>query len=145
MNANAEVRDATWSDCTFISALMISSAIPSVKYSFSGSALMLANGSTAIDVRAATAGVASGVALGGVTTRGDPSACATRSADWNRSPGSLARLLVTTCSSSAETYAPLARTDGTGSVKRFMITACMVEPVNGAAPVSISKSTQPRL
>ena len=37
LNANDEVRDATRSACTFESALMISSAMPSVKYSFSGS------------------------------------------------------------------------------------------------------------
>ena len=35
---------------TFDSALMISSVMPSLKYSFSGSALMLASGSTAIAV-----------------------------------------------------------------------------------------------
>ncbi len=44
------MREATWMPGTFDSALMISSVIPSLKYSFSGSALMLASGSTAIAV-----------------------------------------------------------------------------------------------
>ena len=48
MNAKQEVREATWIPGTFASALMISSVIPSLKYSFSGSALMLASGSTAM-------------------------------------------------------------------------------------------------
>ena len=48
LNAKDDVRDATCMPGTFASALMISSVIPSLKYSFSGSALMLASGSTAI-------------------------------------------------------------------------------------------------
>ena len=47
--------------------------------------------------------------------------------------------------SGPETTVFVARTDGTGSVKRFMIRACAVLPVNGAEPVSISYNTQPRL
>jgi hypothetical protein len=49
LNAKQEVREATWSPGTLESAPMISSVIPSLKYSFSGSALMLASGSTATD------------------------------------------------------------------------------------------------
>ena len=48
-------------------ALMISSATPSVKYSFSGSALMLTKGSTAIDLPGlAVAVMVVGVTWGGV-------------------------------------------------------------------------------
>ena len=49
LNANADVRAITFSSSTCASALMISSARPSAKYSFSGSALRLAKGRTAID------------------------------------------------------------------------------------------------
>ena len=51
-----EVRDATWMPGTFARALMISSVIPSLKYSFSGSALMLASGRTAMALRAGEPG-----------------------------------------------------------------------------------------
>src|SRR2546427_6592823 len=47
--ANAEVRAVTLSPGMWVSALMISSARPSLKYSFSLSALIFANGKTAID------------------------------------------------------------------------------------------------
>src|SRR5207249_11013017 len=40
LNANADVREATRNACTRVNALMISSAMPSEKYSFSESALM---------------------------------------------------------------------------------------------------------
>ena len=53
LKANDEVREATCMPGTLASALMISSVMPSLKYSFSGSALMLASGSTAIALRAA--------------------------------------------------------------------------------------------
>ena len=49
LNANADVRAMTFSPGICASALMISSARPSLKYSFSLSPLRLANGSTAID------------------------------------------------------------------------------------------------
>ena len=50
LKAKQELREATCNPGTFASALMISSVIPSAKYSFSGSALMLASGRTAIDL-----------------------------------------------------------------------------------------------
>ena len=62
LNANDEVREATCKPGTLASALMISSVIPSLKYSFSGSALMLASGSTTIDF----SGAAARGTLGGV-------------------------------------------------------------------------------
>ena len=48
LKAKEEVREATCTPGTLASALMISSVIPSLKYSFSGSALMLVSGRTAI-------------------------------------------------------------------------------------------------
>ena len=49
LNANADVRDATRSPSSLARALMISSVMPSAKYSLSLSALMFANGSTAME------------------------------------------------------------------------------------------------
>ena len=49
LNAKADVRAITLSPGIRVSSLMISSARPSLKYSFSLSALKLANGRTAID------------------------------------------------------------------------------------------------
>src|SRR5712671_1705855 len=49
LNENEEVRAATFKFSIFASALSSSSASPSQKYSFSGSVLMFANGSTAIE------------------------------------------------------------------------------------------------
>ena len=50
LKAKAEVRAATRRPSTLLSALISSSVMPSEKYSFSRSALMFTNGSTAIDV-----------------------------------------------------------------------------------------------
>src|SRR6267378_639144 len=49
LNENEDVRAATFKFSIFASALSSSSASPSQKYSFSGSVLMFANGSTAIE------------------------------------------------------------------------------------------------
>src|SRR5438132_3236958 len=49
LNENEDVRAATFKLSIFASALSSSSARPSQKYSFSGSALIFANGSTAIE------------------------------------------------------------------------------------------------
>ena len=61
LKAKEDVRDATWTPGTLAIALMISSVMPSLKYSFSGSALMLASGSTAIALRASRVFTESGV------------------------------------------------------------------------------------
>src|SRR5215213_939655 len=53
---------------------MISSAIPSAKYSFSGSALALTNGRTATDLAVATVGC--GTAAGSVSVLGELAASA---------------------------------------------------------------------
>ncbi len=52
LNEKAEVRAATFNSSIFASALSSSSARPSQKYSFSGSALMFVNGSTAMELPA---------------------------------------------------------------------------------------------
>ena len=125
---------------TLASALMISSVIPSLKYSFSGSALMLANGSTAI-------------AFGAACSSGPPAACAAgrcrrratmaRSASANsaavgkRSTGVRASARVT-ASSTASGTSRVARTLGIGETNRLAMIACGVGPVNGGSPVSIS-------
>ena len=56
LKAKEEVREATCMPGTLARALMISSVMPSLKYSFSGSALMLASGRTAMALRAARGG-----------------------------------------------------------------------------------------
>jgi hypothetical protein len=48
LRANTEVREATWRPSTLLSAVINSSVIPSLKYSFSGSALAFTKGNTAI-------------------------------------------------------------------------------------------------
>ena len=50
LNVNAVLRATTPSAETFDRSVMMSSVIPSLKYSCSGSPLMLANGSTQIDI-----------------------------------------------------------------------------------------------
>ena len=47
LKAKEDVRAVTWRPFTRVSALMISSVMPSLKNSFSGSELMFTNGSTA--------------------------------------------------------------------------------------------------
>src|SRR5258705_7297502 len=85
LNANADVRAATRNAWILVSALMISSAMPSVKYSFSGSALMFTNGSTAIDLVLAAAWA------------GACSACESCAAVGKRSAGSFASAFFTAC------------------------------------------------
>src|SRR6266550_6914118 len=133
--ANDEVRDATLRDLIFEIALMISSAIPSVKYSFSASALMFVNGRTAIDLTTC-APSGTGVVVGVVTvltTRAlanspevEKRAAASRDSAFDRarsiSSGTPSRTLLS---------------DGTGCVKRLVSTACAVGPVKGLSPVSI--------
>jgi len=51
LKANADVRDATCRPDTLDSAVIRSSVMPSLKYSFSLSELMLTKGKTATDLR----------------------------------------------------------------------------------------------
>src|SRR5438093_685466 len=120
---------------------MISSAIPSVKYSFSGSALMLTNGSTAIDL-AAAAPVPWVGDPGGVVTPGAFRAWANTAAVACRSAGSLASAFNTACSTQAGASARKPRNGGGGDVKHCAMIACAVLPMNGVRPVSISYTAQ---
>src|ERR1041384_674196 len=110
---------------------MISSAIPSVKYSFSGSALMLTNGSTAIDLAAAAAPVPCVGDPGGVVTPGAFSAWANTAAVAWRSAGSLASAFITACSTQAGASARNPRNGGGGDVKHCAMIACAVLPTKG--------------
>ena len=56
LKMNDEVRDATRNCGNLTSRFRISSAMPSLKYSFSALPLMLTNGSTAIDLRPSSTG-----------------------------------------------------------------------------------------
>src|ERR1700674_402802 len=76
LNAKDDVRDATRSDWILVRALMISSAIPSAKYSLSGSALMFANARTATDFAAETVGRRVGYLVMGAAIAPDPIAWA---------------------------------------------------------------------
>ena len=112
---------------------MISSLIPSLKYSSSGSALMLTKGNTAIEVGAATA------ACSPEASR----AAANASAVSNRSAGDLASACMMAASMWAGTPPRRSRTEGTGSPKHLAMMARVVAPVYGGSPASISNSTQP--
>jgi len=147
LKVKEEVREATWMPGTLASALMISSVMPSLKYSFSGSALRLASGSTAMALRAGEAG---GVRTATVPCPDEPMPFSWRRASTNapavakRSTGVLASARDST-SSTASGTSRVIRTLGTGETNRLAITACAVAPVKGGSPVSISYSTQPRL
>jgi hypothetical protein len=105
---------------------MTSSVMPSAKYSFSGSALRLRNGSTATE--RGFAGAAAAPRIASVK----PVAVAKRSA------GVRARARRTAASRASETVSRTARSDGIGSVNRRASIACAVTPVNGGSPASIS-------
>ena len=99
---------------------MISSVIPSLKYSFSGSALMLASGSTAMDFAAAAAPTGVRAPAG---SRSRCSACSSASANSrgrreavHRGPGQRA---VTIAWSTASGTSRIARTCGTGETNRL--------------------------
>src|SRR5262249_4679683 len=129
LNENADVRAATCSPGSCASALMISSEMPSEKYSFSASPLMLANGNTAIDL-----------ALG----RGGGAAdCRERLSTnfdivGNRSAGERAIAVETADSTLRGTSGRLALTFGGACVNRWTRIDSSVGPLNGGSPVNIS-------
>src|SRR2546427_795091 len=98
---------------------MISSAMPSEKYSLSRSALMLTNGKTAIDFAAA----ATDRVPGGGDVAPDPSAWPNCAAVAYRSAGAFARALVTACSTHSGTASRKACSAGTRSVKAWAMIA----------------------
>ena len=125
---------------------MMSSVTPSLKYSFSGSALMFSNGSTATDRATVMSwSIACAVPTAIATVTGVPRASANRAADMNRSAGSVASAFFTAASTASGTSSRTARSDPIGLLNRLAITASSVFPANGGWPTSISKSTQPRL
>ena len=76
LNWNADVRDTTARPFTRESALISSSAMPSQKYSWSGSLVRLAKGSTAIAGHRVTGGVVSAMPV--ISARRSPSRSVTR-------------------------------------------------------------------
>ena len=120
---------------------MISSVIPSLKYSFSGSALMLVSGMTATDFcdgAARPVSVTVPVGVVPVPPRSNFSiASASAPAEAWRSTGVRARERVTSASTCSGT-SRVARTCGIGDMNRLAMIDCAVGPVNGGSPVSIS-------
>ena len=126
------MRDITRSPWIFESWAMMSSVMPSEKYSLSCSPLMLSNGSTA------TKRWDSGTLTSGekrccgpeVTSELVPSSAAAKSAAVaKRASGSLASAFLIASSIAAGISPRPGRTLGTGSTKCLMMTACALSPV----------------
>jgi hypothetical protein len=123
LKAKADVRAITFMSGILARRLMISSARPSLKYSFSLSPLMLTNGRTAIEAFSSSGGSADGLC----------NAVFNSSIDANRCPGSLAR--------HRRTMRPResGAIKGGGSSRRMALrTSAVVSPPNARAPDSIS-------
>ena len=114
LKANEDVREATRSEPTALNACTISSVMPSLKYSFSGSALMFRNGSTAIEFAAAGAWTSAAAGSAPVTVLGWISAAMKSAAVANRSAGAFASARVTACSTQSGTVSRTVRRRGTG-------------------------------
>src|SRR5688572_31200097 len=109
---------------------MISSAIPSAKYSFSGSALALTKGSTATDLAAAIVGCGTGAKSAAVVDEAAASASANIASVSYLADASIDIALLTARS---RLCGMLPRNDRSGfgvSINRLTITACAVGPVN---------------
>ena len=104
----------TLSALIFESWAMMSSVIPSLKYSFSGSALMFSNGNTATDFEAETA-MACAAPTAIATVAEVPKASANSPAVMKRSAGSLAIAFLTAASTSSGTSSRNARGEGAGA------------------------------
>jgi hypothetical protein len=141
-----EVREMTLSALTLESWAMMSSVMPSLKYSFSGSVLMFSNGSTATDLPlSATCWMACAAPTAIATVAAGVSASENWEAVLNRSAGTVAMAFRTAASTASGTSSRAERGDGAGELSRLAITAVRVDPRNGASPTSISYSTHPRL
>ena len=137
LNENADMRAATCRPSTRDSALMMSSAIPSPKYSFCLSSLKFTNGSTAIDCAGAAIGATTGIESIAVS-----SACHS-AAEPGRSIGVR---LSARCKARATGLGTPSRNAVISAgvwTNRLAMTACTVGPVNGGSPTSISYNTQP--
>ena len=142
LSANTDVRDATWRPSTLLSAVISSSVIPSLKYSFSGSALALTNGSTAM-VRASR--MVPAPAAGMTSGTGATSASANSVIVAKRSAGDLASARSSARSTASGTFGRRTRTEAGASIAWRAIVARAPVPANGGSPASISYSTQARL
>src|SRR2546426_448119 len=99
-----DVRQTTFSAAILDSVEMMSSVTPSLKYSFSGSALMFSNGSTATDRATVMSwSIACAVPTAIATVTGVPRASANRAADMNRSAGGVAHAFFTAASTPSRT------------------------------------------
>ena len=133
---------------TLASALMISSVIPSLKYSFSGSALMFGSGRTAIALAAACGASVRrrrSPAPGGRPVDAGRSASANCAAVRNRSTGVRGQGAGQRVVDRLGHVARDPHAWESGEMNRLAMMACAVGPVNGGSPVSISYRTQPRL
>ncbi len=130
LNANADVRAMTFNPGVCASRLMISSARPSPKYSFSGSALRFVKDSTAIDADRPACRV---------PPRSSSAAC-TAPIVGNRRFGSFCRHRRTSASSSVGTAS-----GGGSSRSTALSTAAVDGPSNARRPASSSYSTAPKL
>ena len=160
MKAKAEVREATRSASIFDSALMISSVMPSLKYSFSASALMFRNGSTAIEAReesdeVALAGAAperregapdgsrSSVPSAALASSNIPRTNARSLADWNRSSRFFSRHRATMPVRAAGA-APRRASAGGSSRRMAAMLSTSVSARNGGEPKTSSYRTAPK-
>ena len=115
-----DVREITLSALILESWAMMSSVIPSLKYSFSGSVLMFSNGRTATDFAATTSlTIACAAPTAMATVAGVPRASANWAAVVNRSAGSVAIAFFTAASTASGTSSRKARGDGTGLLNRL--------------------------
>ena len=130
------MRAATRRPGSLVSALMISSEMPSAKYSLSGSGLMLANGSTAMDRGGSKAG-------DGVVAPAPARASTTSAAVAGRSAALLASSRASTSRTATGTPVRTCETGRGSASSCWCTTTAMEPPVNGGWPVSISYSTQP--
>ena len=127
----AELCEITRSARIFDRSVVKSSVRPSLKYSFSGSGLRLANGTTTIDLVSGSVSVASAVR-----------ASTNAFADSNRSIGTLLSALAMALATGDDTPGRTVASGGAGSVTCFARTARGDEATNGGSPASISYSTQ---
>ncbi len=121
-----------------VRALMISSVMPSLKYSASRSALMLRNGRTAIDASACAApDTAPEVVVADGSTCNASSANAKSRAFWNLSPASFSRQWATIRAMSGAICTPVGEDIGSSCSTAIMASAAL-SPRKARRPVSIS-------
>jgi hypothetical protein len=119
--------------------------MPSLKNSFSASALRLTKGRTASAAMRETGWVEPGVGVPYASScSAAPRAMASSAALWSRCSRHCASARATRLSIPSGTGTPADRTVGAAEVQRAMSSATGLRPGNGGWPTSISYSTQPR-